>query len=342
MNIQEAIVHQFKKEKFKPSSVLPRLMANDVDDIMRDLIGNVRNIFNRTVSRGYGQFEDDTTAYPFSLALENYTTSKKNIADFTKEMLSTYKKGLDSASGSTGGYLFFVSYQEGSDDFLLVFTLKLKPGQGIDEITLELNETIVFDVSQLHEAARINITSWKSNGKNYVTFIKRKGDNEKSSTEYFRLFLGVTELNESLAMTRLLINTITQYCKDKNFDPDHTKLIRQRVHSYCIECKKENKRISLAALSMKFDDQKPTLFTDYLDQKNITLNDDFEPNSKAYRVLNRYTIKTSKLTLDFEQSILGNQVIYDDKNKQIIINEIPLELQERLRETISTEKNELT
>lgn len=332
MNIQEAIVHRFDKEKHKPSSAAMRKDALVLDDKLRTLVASVRDVFNRTATRGYGAFQPDQTAYPFSVALKKYIAMTEGVAKFSLGLQVSYQRVLDGAQASTGGYLFFARYQENQKDFLLIFSLKLRPGTSIDDKTLTINEAVTLDIDHLHEAARINLTDWNENKESYVTFVKRrKNGDDKSATDYFRDFLGVTELTESSAQTKLLLQAIQQYCDDRKLDSDKSREVRQRVHAYCTECTKEKKGISLAALSLKLNDLYPTDFTDFLNDKDVHLSDGFEPNSRVYRSLRRYRIKDSKLTLDFEESILGSRVTYDEVNEWIIIKEIPSELKEKLK-----------
>lgn len=331
MKIIEAIVHRFEKERHNPSSAHMRDSPLPVEQDLIDLVENIRGVFNRNVSRGYGAFHKNAIAYPFSGQLTEYLSPPGSIASFTRGLQVGYQKSIDGAQLSTGGYLFFAHYEEADHAFMLVVSLKLRAGTGIDDNTLTINKTVNFDIEHLHEAARINLTDWQTGGERYLTFIKRqRGDKDKSATDYFREFLGVTEITESTEQTKLIIQAVQKYCEDQKFEPDTAREVRSRVHAYFVECNKENKGVSLAALSMRLNDQKPDDFSTYLTENNIELSDGFEPNSRVYRALRRYRIKDSKLTLDFEESILGSRVVWDPENKLLIIRDLPKELIERL------------
>src|SRR3546814_19827859 len=73
---------------------------------------------------------------------------------------------------ANGGHALFLRYREPPNDFLLIAMLKLKPGAGIDEDTLELLPTLNIDLTLLNEAARINITRPQEGLVPYLTFIK--------------------------------------------------------------------------------------------------------------------------------------------------------------------------
>ncbi|OHX36949.1 hypothetical protein BJL95_19835 [Methylomonas sp. LWB] len=343
MIIQEAIVHRFDKDRHKPSVAKMRDEVLPNEDNLQNLVGGIRDVFNRTMTRGYGAFKSEDVAYPFSDLLDKYLKDQQGLGVYTLGLKTCYQKAIDGASLATGGYLFFARYQENGQDFMFVVSLKLKAGTGIDDTTLTINKTVNFDIDHLHEAARINLTAWKAGNDRYVTFIKkrRSGEDSKSATDYFRDFLGVTELTESAEQTKLLLQVVRDYCEEKQFEVDKAREIRQRVHAYCVECTKEKKGISLDALSMRLDDQQPASFSEFVTSKDYPLGDGFEPNSRIYRGLRRHRIKDSKLTLDFEESILGSRVIYDDLTETLIIKDLPLEFKQRLKPT-STESDDPT
>jgi nucleoid-associated protein len=333
LNIQEAIVHRFNKERHNPSIAHMRNESLPFDENLMDLVTGIREVFNRTITRGYGAFHIDTVAFPFSSQLEKYIAEDQGLVLFTLALKTSYQKSIDSAQLSTGGFLFFAHYEEHGKEFLFIVSLKLKAGTGIDGDTLSISKTVNLDIDHLHEAARINLTDWKAGSERYITFVKRRrsGDNSKSATDYFREFLGVTELTESSEQTKLLIQALNDYCAENNLDPDRAREMRQRTHAYCVECKKEKKGISLNALSMRLNDQNPDDFIKFVTSKEYPLGDDFEPNSNVYRSLRRYRIKDSKLTLDFEESILGSRIFYDEADETLIIRDLPMELIERLK-----------
>lgn len=331
MKIIEAIVHRFEKERHNPSSAYMRDTPLSIEQNLIDLVEGIRGVFNRNVSRGYGAFHENSIAYPFSGQLSEYLSAPGSIAPFTLGLQVSYQKSIDAAQLSTGGYLFFARYEEGEHDFMLVVSLKLRAGTGIDDDTLTINKTVNLDTEHLHEAARINLTAWKAGAERYLTFIKRqRGDKDKSATDYFREFLGVTEITESTEQTRLMIQAVQKYCGDRKVEPDVAREIRSRVHAYLVECNKEKKGVSLTALSMRLNDQIPDDFSTYLTENDIELSDGFEPNSRVYRALRRYRIKDPKLTLDFEESILGSRVVWEPGNKSLVIRDLPEELIARL------------
>ncbi len=343
MNIQEAIVHRFEKERHQPSVAHMRSAILPSDDGRNDLVTAIREVFNRTKARGYGAFKEDKVAFPFSAQLDEYITHSHSLVPFTFALQASYQKSIDAAQLSTGGYLFFASYEENGKDFMFVVSIKLKAGTGIDDTTLTISKTVNLDIDHLHEAARINLTDWKAGSERYITFVKRRqGKDSKSATDYFREFLGVTELTESVEQTKLLLQVLRDYSEEKPLDAEKAREMRQRVHVYCVECTKEKKGINLEALSMRLNDQDPDDFVNFVIRKEYPLGDGFEPNSRVYRGLRRYNIKDPKLTLDFEESILGSRIIYNKEDETLTIRDLPLEFKQRLKATVSNNSDDST
>ncbi|MGZ8221766.1 MAG: nucleoid-associated protein [Methylobacter sp.] len=344
MNIEEAIVHRFQKERHLPSVPFMRSEVLPPEDNLTELVEAIRGVFNRVTNRGYGAFQEDTIAFPFSAQLNDYVSHNRGLVTFTFALQASYQKCIDAAQLSTGGHLFFARYKENDQDFLFIISLKLKEGTGIDDATLTLKKTINFDIDHLHEAARINLTAWKkADSERYITFVKRRqGKDSKSATDYFREFLGVTELTESSEQTKILLNALRDYCSERRFDPDKTREMRKRVHAYCVECTKEKKGINLDALSIRINDQEPDDFSQFLISKEYPLGDGFEPNSRVYRSLRRYNIKDSKLTLDFEESILGSRIIFNEEDETLTIRDLPTDFKQRLKATIPSNSDDST
>lgn len=303
-------------------------LALDQDTI--NLIESVRTAFNKISNRGYGAFNADQTAYPLSGEISNYLD--KGIAIFSRRLETMYKKILDSAQASTGGYLFFVKYIENNDDFLIIFSLNNRASSSVNDSDLTIKKSVTLDIEHLKEAARINLTSWKEGKDSYITFIKkRKNNTDTSSTNYFREFLGVTEITESKSLTQQLLRAVEEYCTKLGKTQEQKKQIKETLHQYCSDCTKSKKGVNLSSLSMLLNENSPDEFSDFINScQEYTISDDFEPHQPTYRTLKRYRIKDSNLTLDFDASIFGTRVIYDDEKNCIIITEIPSDLRSSL------------
>src|SRR3546814_10704194 len=108
---------------------------------------------------------------------------------------------------ANGGHALFLRYREPPNDFLLIAMLKLKPGAGIEEDTLELLPTLNIDLNLNNEAARINIPRLQGGTEPYLTLFQG-AKKAAEVTEYFRPALACTTFTVAAAQTRQKIAAI--------------------------------------------------------------------------------------------------------------------------------------
>jgi nucleoid-associated protein len=322
MNIIDAIVHRIDKDRQQAGTLTLRRTVLPVDQVLQSTVEKIRQTYNGNPARGFGVFQADDLLYPFSKQLKEYLEGDRSLLEFTNFSMNILLKEMNREPLATGGYVLFVKYNEGGKSFFMVAVLKLKGGTGIDEKSLALSANWNLDVDHLHEAARINISNWNAAEGRYISFA-RKGASNRKFTDYFRNFIGCDEFIESTAQTNEIIQVIKNYCADTQLTPDEAKKIKSRAYDYFVEQTKDKKPISLEAISMRFDDQNPKAFLEYLDNKNIELSDGFEPDRNSYKQLKRMGGKDLDLTINFDRALLGNRIRYDDKKQQLLITKLP-------------------
>jgi nucleoid-associated protein len=322
MKIKEAIVHRVDKERHKMCTVVLRNDCLPVDDLLSGAVEKARRTYGTTSSRAYGTFQPDTRLFPFSGMLRDYLDGKLAMFDFTAQAVKLLMREMDSQALATGGYAFFVSYEENAQAYFMIVLLKLRGGVGIDERNLSLSKNFNLDVDHLHEAARVNVTNWEAGQGNYISFAK-KGKSDQDFTDYFRKFVACAEFVESKEQTGLLINAIRKYCVASALDAEEAKKLKAKAFDYFDEQARDKKSISLAAMSMRFDDENPKAFLDYIENNAIEISDGFEPHKATFRQLKRIGGKDADLAINFDRGLLGNRVMYDKITKELRIVNLP-------------------
>ena len=189
-----------------------------------------------------------------------------------------------------------------------------------------MNSTLNLDVDNLHEAARINIDNWKAKEGNYISFVKKS----KDYTGYFRDFIGCAEYVESKEQTTLLVQAIRDYCVEAKLPADEAQKLKAKAFDYFEEQTRDKKPVSLVALSMRFDDQNPKAFSEFLVKQDYEISDNFDPHKSTYKHLKRLGGKDADLTINFDRSLLGKRVKYDKKNKTLLVSDLPAALIQEL------------
>lgn len=322
MEIKEAIVHRIDKDRHKNSVLTLAPACLPVDQILIDAVEKARKTYGTTSSRAFGTFEGNVVLFPFSGLLSHYLAGNADMLTFSTQAMKKLVIEMDKQALATGGYALFVQYEEHTKPYFMVVLLKLRGGVGIDQKKLTLSKNFTLDVEHLHEAARINVSNWQAADGNYISFVK-KGRADADFTDYFRNFLGCAEFIESKEQTGLLIQVIREYCVAEKFSVDDSKKIKEKAFNYFSEQARDNKTVSLGALSMRFDDQKPKAFMEYIEKNAIEIGDGFEPHKSTFKKLMRIGGKDADIAISFDIGLIGNRVRYDKIKKELRITDLP-------------------
>jgi nucleoid-associated protein len=143
MQLEEAILHRIDKARntsgagtAKPhtrTTTLPidERLARTADDILR--------IYGKSTS-GYGTFATDETVFKFPVLLRDHIQSGTGFIPFTVEATKLISSKMGDELFATGSYALFLRYGNQGKDWLMVAMLKLKPGTGVDEQSLDLSD----------------------------------------------------------------------------------------------------------------------------------------------------------------------------------------------------------
>jgi nucleoid-associated protein len=322
MQIKEAIVHRIDKDRHKFGKITLALTCLQINPILTDAVEKARKTYGTTASRAFGTFEANARLFPFSGLLTDYLAGNLDMLKFSGQAMTILVREMDRQALSTGGYALFVRYEEQAKSYFMVVLLKLRGGVGIDQKTLTLSQNFSLDVDHLHEAARINVANWNAADGNYISFVK-KGKSDADFTDYFRNFLGCAEFVESKEQTGLLIQAIRDYCVAEKLDANEAKNLKEKAFNYFSEQAREGKGVSLVALSMRFDDQKPKAFKEYIEHSAIEIADGFEPHKATFKRLMRIGGKDADIAISFDIGLIGNRVRYDKITKELRITDLP-------------------
>lgn len=329
MEISEAILHRIEKQRNVrgpgAATTLKRETLLPIDDRLARTVSEILRIYTKSTS-GYGTFDTNQTVYVFPMLLGGYVGGTREFIEFSQQATELVAARMGDELLATGGYALFLRYTSQERDWMLVAMLKLKPGTGVVEDTLELNDTLSFDIDHLHEAARVDIAKWQANTHPYLSFIKKRQGGEDVS-HYFRNALGCTEYTDSKHNTQKMQEAVEAYCSDKQWDYERKRQARQTVYEYCAEKEKRGEPVVLTSLSAIIDDQEPEAFKDFVRDKGYEVSETFRPHKATFTKLKRITRSFGTVKLGFDvQDISEGRVGYDDDNDCLVIKNLPQEL----------------
>lgn len=329
MQIREAILHRIDKARNVRGVGAATIHRRDtllaIDERLERTATGILHIYTRSTS-GYGTFDANRNVYVFPALLGGYIGGTRDFIQFTEGATDLIAATMSNEMLATGGYALFLRYTSQDRDWMLIAMLKLKPGTGVDENTLELSDTLSFDIDHLHEAARIDIAKWQANIQPYLSFIKKRQGGEDVS-HYFRSAVGCTEYTDSKHNTEQMRAAAEAYFDDKQLDFERKRAIRQAVHDYCAEKESRGEAVVLTSLSALIDDQEPEAFKEFVRDKGFEVGETFRPHKATYTKFKRITRSFGRIKLGFDvQDISDGRVSFDEENDCLVIKELPQEL----------------
>lgn len=339
MHIQEAILHRINKDKNAAgagsATTQKRTTLLSADERLERTVEDILKIYGKSTN-GYGTFNANETVYRFTVLLRGYVTAGADFIAFTSEATDLIAAKMGDEAFSTGGYALFLRYTNQGQDWMLVAMLKLKPGTGVNEQTLELSDTLSFDIDHLHEAARVDLGKWQAGSQPYLSFIKKRQGGAEVS-RYFRVALGCTEYTDSKHHTGQMRDAFEAYATDNAWTQDQKRAARQRIYDYCDTKEKAGEAVNLTTLSALIDDQNPAAFLDYVRDNSYEVSETFKPHKATYTRFKRISRTFGSVKVSFDvQDLLDGEVDFDEDNACLVINNLPQELIDEIKKHKAT------
>lgn len=336
MEIRESIIHGILKAKETNGegsvTIRPRPTTLPLDERLSLLCNDVLALYTK-LSNGYGTFGQEL-AHQFPPLMQQYTEGDVDIVGFSRDTCTLISERMKDQFMATTSWPLFVRYSNQGREWLLIAMLKLKEGVGIDEDTLDLNNSLSFDISHLHEAARVDIAKWQNNEQPYLSFIKRRAG-ESEITQYFRNAISCTEYTDAKHNTDEAIRAVEEYCSAQEWDAERCQLTRDRLYNFCNERKQEDQPVNLTALSAHINNQEPDSFVQFVRERGYEVSEIFSPNPASYKKLMRVSRRFGSISVSFDVDDLRTEVVsYDPDSDSIIIRQPPTELVRDMRRAL--------
>jgi nucleoid-associated protein len=335
MEIQQSIIHRITKNKDTSGAdsvqTDPRNDLLPIDDRLQTLGDDILKLYGK-LSNGYGTLGQDLDLHRFPLYLDQHINSGLNFVEFSKRTISVIAEEMSKKRFTTTSFPVFFQYSNQGRNWLLIAVLKLKEGVGIDETTLDLNDSLFFDISNLREAARIDIDKWGNDEQPYLSFIKRGSGSGSGSSEYFRDALSCLEYTDAKYNTDQAIAAVDAYCENQNYDAQKRQSLRARMYEYCKEKKDTDEPVNLVSLSAMLNDQEPESFVNFVRENDYDINETFSPNPVSYKRLQRISKKFGTISLGFEVAdLVSERIVHNPEDNSIVLKNPPSDLVAAIR-----------
>ncbi|NOR69014.1 MAG: hypothetical protein GQ532_04860 [Methylomarinum sp.] len=326
MNINHIIVHSIEKEQHQTAITLHlRTEELQVDDKVVSLLEGVRSVYTNKTGKAFGMLGINRS---FSRELKKFQQDEIEFIEFTNVAMNELKGHMAQEPLATGGYLLFSDFNNNGKHYFMVIMLKSKDGLSFDD-ELKLMDAHHLELDKLHFAARVDVDSWLSDaGENNVSFVK--GRASSAVTTYFKEFLGVEEFSESAKTTQTLVTAVINYCRQElELDNEATESYKITVHDYCKSKHANEEPIFLDELSRFLDEETPSAFMEYAQEK-YEIPNEFQVDIGKLRKFLRYAGYDKDVRISFTSEIFGTRVKYDSETDVLTIKQPPNSLKKQL------------
>ena len=338
MTIEHIIVHRLQKQRNEVSTLHLRKHELEVTPAAEYLLAELTAVYEKKTGKAYGIFQQDREVYPFSTLLERYLDgSDGGFADLTRKVMNLFKTKIDQAKWATGGYVVFILY--GAEPasggvhnrHLIVVMLNDRRGTAVDSETLEIRNVVHLVLDELHLAARVDITGWRTGAvTQYLSFIKgpRSG---VSVSRYFRELLGCAEYVDAIRQSRDLVRAVDAYIEQHNLSRSRAREIQTTVYEYAADMRQQGDLVDLEVLSTRIE---PDGFLEFANSEEVGLSSSFEPDLRTLRPFGRFYYSDDQLAIGFNLRLLGNVVQYNADSESLTITPLPGQLVRQLEEVV--------
>jgi len=336
MNLQHIIFHALETKQHN-SKVRIHARKNELelpDERASDLTVKASKSYRKDRGLAHARFGHGW----FPDRLREFYESKIDFHSFSIYGLESLRAELEEEPLSTGGHLFFISFTEDGSPYLMCLLLKDMDGWVIND--MEITESHILNLENLHFAALIDIKKWKDIEctSAYISFLK--GVKRQEITSYFKKFLCVDDdsFNDPKKNTRSLVEAIKDYCNDYCESQDDIYTARARVNDEIMRKIGNREPITLEGIAPFVDPDNVDRFHEFLQSSNYQIQPEFEPDKGRLKGLTVFSGRGGGINITFESDAIASgkiDFIEADENgsAKLIINQIPPDLLMELRKS---------
>lgn len=330
--IEAAVIHKLVKDRHGKATVVTRDAPLKLSESVIKLVFDVHELYADKPGKGFGRFEADEVNFPATTILRNYVHHAKTpFIDTTKLLMGVLATKASPVALATGGFVLMahMSNASGARWFTVAILTNVK-GSAVNEATMDVVDTVHVDMQNLRVAGRVNLGDWLDGDAEtrYVGFLKQKG----GVSDYFKLFLGCSELIASVEETKKLVGVLKRFAYESSMSEPEKEAFLQRAHDFCVDCQKNDQPLSLDTLCNAVLPAEPQILQRALAKAEVQINDGFVPDGRVLRTFVRIKAKTAYWSIDIDRhALVSGQVKYDRDKKTLTLFELPESLEAELR-----------
>lgn len=322
--VNSAIIHKLIKEPHGKASVSERKDELPLTDPVKKLVIDIQELYRNRTGKGYGRFETDEINYPSSTILSScFETEDIDFVEASKKLLSVLANKASPVGLATGGFVLMahISNESGVGWFVAAIINNIE-STAIDEKTFEVKDTVHVDLANLRVAGRVCLTDWLNDDEDirYIGFLKQRG----KISDYFKEFLGCSELIVNAEETKKLVSTLKSFAKGKGLDQQKEDDFLQKAYDYCKEKNESDEPLSLDGLANAVWSDNPDELKKTFVDNDVQISDGFVPDKRSLNSLVKMKYRTKYWSLDLDRhAISEGHAHYNQQKGELTLKNLP-------------------
>ena len=321
-------------------------------------VDGLHAIYNSKASKAYGSFttmpmagnNDNSSenvtiqAARFVDLMESYFNDKQSFYNFSIQAANSLKNEIEKYDLEESGYLIVCHYEYMGGRFLLVAVIPVSEHYSVDgELNISADQHL--DINKLQLAARIDLFDYQqnANGNRYISFIKGRAGRKVS--DFFLDFLGCEEGLNSKEQTQTLVQAVEDYVSVNQLDAGEKQQTRKELLSYCKEQKSSSQDVSIQEVGKVIghtttdSNGQSQDFYQFCQQQSYPIEESFPHDQTVINKITKYSGYGNGISLSFERSHFGQDVVYNPHNDSITIYKVPPNLKDQLQALLANADN---
>lgn len=357
MEIKQVVIHELLKKSGtttadkKPADKLLNIASPLVNELVVELDKLYGTKGNNAI---YGTFSRKNETNKFPSYTDKYLEDESDdlFLALSVRCMDELVREAKAKPTSTGGYIVFARYK-GQHDYLLIAMIKDKEGLQVND-DLEPVSIISIDLSKIHQAARINLTTYANTSgdeenldndevKAYLSFVSPKTNHDVSG--YFRDALDCSDGVPGARATKNAFTAVDDYCLSipqlKQFRPK----VKDSLIGYFEGCLKNKEPATLAGVEHSIRQAVPAehhalldTFSQFANSEKHQLPEAFSVNAGKLKNYTRIISETSEWKLSFQRNALGideNSALCYDKDAGLLTIRCTQDLKKKIEEQLN-------
>ena len=339
------IALHFLTKKEETGEVVLRLGPENVaaSSKIENFVDALHKIYNSKGSKAYGHFSSmpaEGDSARFVDIMESYLGDVQSFYQFSSQAANLLKNEIEKYDLAETGYLIICHYEYMGGRYLLAAVIPISEHYSVDgELNISADQHL--DTSKLQLAARIDLFDYQDNaeGNRYISFIKGRAGRKVS--DFFLDFLSCEEGLNSKEQTQTLVQAVEDYVAVNQFDANEKQETRKELLSYCKEQKESAQDVSLQEVADVIkSEESGSDFYKFCQEQSYPIEESFPHDQAVVNKVTKYAGYGNGISLSFERSHFGQDVVYNPANESITIFKVPPNLKDQLLALIENNANQ--